>query len=160
MGFGGRARSRGPKRQLSLQLTSLLDMFTIILVFLLESFQADDEDFVLHAGLSLPDSSARSPFKQAVDIAVSKDQVFVDGEVVYQLRPGGFLSEEVLDQGRLTPIEEAVEAAWKQRPADGHEEVVATIQADELIPYDTMDVVMRSAGFAGCYRFRLVIEKE
>ena len=44
-----RSRSSGGKK-LILPLTSLLDMFTIILVFLMVSFQAEDKDFVLHSG--------------------------------------------------------------------------------------------------------------
>jgi len=150
---------RRKKKSLSLQLTSLLDMFTIILVFLLESFQADDEDFVLHAGLELPESVSKSPFKTAVNLAISEEAVFVEGERIYELEPGGEVLPEVFEAGRVESIVEAVEAAWKARELEG-EAVVATIQADEDLPYETVDVVMRSSAWAGCYRFRLVVERK
>ena len=151
-------RWRRRRKPMSLQLTSLLDMFTIILVFLLESFQAQDEDFVLHEGLDLPASSARNPFKQAVNIAVSAESVFVEGDVVYALTEGA-ATEEDLDRPRVDAITDAVEAAWASRRASEDEEAVATIQADQDLPYETLDLVLRSAADAGCAKFRLVIEK-
>ena len=150
-------RSRRPP--MTLQLTSLLDMFTIILVFLLESFQAEDEDFTLHAGLTLPESSARSPFKPAVNIALSTDAVFVEGERVHELTNGRPTDAE-LERGVLPEVADAVQAAWTDREATAESDgMVASIQADEAIPYETIDLLMRSAADRGCFRFRLVIEK-
>lgn len=149
---------RRKKRLMTLQLTSLLDMFTIILVFLLESFQAEDEDFVMHAGLELPASSARSPFKGAVNIAITTGEVLVEGASVLTLADGA-ATAEALAAGQVAVITDAVKAAWDSKPRDS-EELVATIQADQALPYETIDLVMRSAGFAGCFRFRLVIAKE
>ncbi len=145
---------------MQLQLTSLLDMFTIILVFLMVSFQSEDMDFVLHAGLDLPASSARNPFKNAVNIAIGPEAVFVEGQVVHELSNGEF-PKRVEEFARVTVIEDAVRAAWEMRlDEESDPEPVATIQADSTLPYPTIHTVMRSAGFAGVYRFRLVVEKE
>ncbi len=151
---------RRKRRPMTLQLTSLLDMFTIILVFLLESFQAEDEDFTLHAGLTLPESTARSPFKPAVNVALSATAVFVEGDEVHPLRDGGRATKAEYDAGVLPAVADAVEAAWADRAASAEsDEIVASIQADETIPYETIDLVMRSAAHRGCFRFRLVVEK-
>jgi biopolymer transport protein ExbD len=147
------ARWRKKAAPLQLQLTSLLDMFTIILVFLLESFQSEDQEFVLHAGLELPASSARNPFKKAVNIAVSPDSVFVDGVAVAPLGPDPTATDEI------EAVTEAVRASWVAKDDGSGEEMVATLQADEGLPYETLDRVMRSAARAGCARFRLVVEK-
>lgn len=157
MGAAARARK---KKLMSLQLTSLLDMFTIILVFLMVSFQAEDMDFVLHAGLDLPESTAQNPFKNAVNIAIGKNAVYVEGDVVLELEDG-FVDKSVGDFGRIPAVEDAVKAAWEKRQdEEADPEPVATIQAEKELPYPTIHVVMRSAAFAGCYRFRLVVEKE
>ena len=80
------ARDRfGKRKKATLMLTSLLDMFTIILVFLMVSFQAEDKDFVLHAGLELPQSSAKSPFKTGVNLAIT-----AEGGILYPLGVGIF----------------------------------------------------------------------
>lgn len=151
-------RMRRPRPLAALQLTSLLDMFTIILVFLLQSFQADDEDFTMNADVSLPASSARSPFKGAVNIAVTKEAVLVEGVPLLKLEQG-VAPKEDLERGKVDGVTEAVRAAWEAKPREV-EEMVATIQADQALPYDTIDLVMRSAGHAGCFRFRLVVEKQ
>lgn len=150
---------RRRRRPMSLQLTSLLDMFTIILVFLLESFQAEDENFTLHAGLTLPESSARSAFKPAVNVALTTEGVLVEGTEVYELQAGAPKKADAA-AGMVPAIADAIEAAWAAREQTAEDEViVASIQADEGIPYESLDLVMRSAAHVGCTRFRLVVEK-
>ena len=153
-------RQRRQGKRLTLQLTSLLDMFTIILVFLMVSFQAEDRDFVLHPGLELPVSSAKSPFKAGVNLAIDGSDVLVEGEKVHRLKEDGDVADADFEAGRIESITEAVDRAWTRiKRAEGDEDIVV-IQADRALPYRTLHVVMRSAAFAGAYRFRLVVEKE
>jgi len=148
---------RPKKKALTLQLTSLLDMFTIILVFLLQSFQAEDENFTMHAGVELPVSDSRNPFTRAVNIAVDATGVFVEGQRVMALGDG-LATDEQMAADKLEDLVQAVTAAADAQSLEG-EDRVATIQADQTIPYDTIDMVMRNAAHAGCFRFRLVVEK-
>ncbi len=151
---------RRRRKPMALQLTSLLDMFTIILVFLMVSFQSEDHNFTLHAGLDLPASSAKNPFKNAVNIAIGLDGVYVEGERVVELFDGEF-EQPHGPFDRVEEIEEAVAKAWEARKAEVEDpEPVATIQAEKDLPYPSIHTVMRSAAYAGCYRFRLVVEKE
>lgn len=153
-----RLRQRKP---MSLQLTSLLDMFTIILVFLMVSYQAEDKDFVLHAGLTLPASSAKSAFKPAVNVAITGAAVFVEGTPIYNLRPGAQLQERDVEARHIKSITRAITKAWDSlKKSEDKEENVVVIQSDQGIPYQTLHAVMRSAAFAGFFRFRLVVEKE
>jgi len=154
------ARNRfGRRGKLALQLTSLLDMFTIILVFLMVSFQAEDKDFVLHAGLELPQSSAKSPFKTGVNLAITLDGVLVEGRKVYDLK-NGQAAEKDHEAGRAEGITQAIAHDWGQLKREEGEEDIVVIQADKGLPYRTIHLVMRSAAYAGAYRFRLVVEKE
>lgn len=148
------------KKQMSLQVTSLLDMFTIILVFLMVSFQADDKDFVLNPSLTLPASSAKSPFKTAVNVSITPDAVQVEGKTVYELAEGGMLQEADWYARQIPAISEAVTRAWERSSRDAGEENVVVIQADKHLPYRTIHLVMRSAAYSGFFRYRLVIEKE
>lgn len=154
---GMTARTRS-KRPLALQLTSLLDMFTIILVFLMVSFQSEDKDFVLNSDVTLPASSAEGSFKTAVSVAVTTDEVLVEGRPVVSLGQGEAWSER-LEEGGLAELTEAVDAAWRDTDREADEEQVVVIQADESLPYQTISLVMRSAAEAGFFRYRLVVEK-
>jgi len=149
----------GRNRRMTLQLTSLLDMFTIILVFLMVSFQAEDKDFVLHAGISLPQSSAQNPFKTAVNLAITDNAVLVEGHEIYRLSKGK-VKESDVDAGKIEIITQAVKKAWSTTKLEKSDEDIVVIQADKRIPYRTIHLVMRSAAHSGFYRFRLAIEKE
>jgi len=154
-------RSRlGSNKALSLQLTSLLDMFTIILVFLMVSFQSEDKDFVLNADLELPKSSAKNPFKPAVNMAITPEAVFVEGKKVFTLEKGGEVDNEVFESGKIESIARGVADAWQATKKEEGEENIVVIQADKHLPYRTIHIVMRSAAHSGFYRFRLAIEKE
>lgn len=153
-------RARTKKKQMSLQVTSLLDMFTIILVFLMVSFQADDMDFVLNPELTLPMSSAKSPFKTAVQVDITPDAVQVDGRTVYELAEGGTLQEADQHAQQLPAVSQAVKEAWERSTKEADSENVVVIQADQHLPYRTIHLVMRSAAVSGFFRYRLVIEKE
>ena len=145
---------------MALQLTSLLDMFTIILVFLMQSFQAEDKDFVLHAGLQLPQSNAQNPFKTAVNLAITPTAIVIEGKEVYQLQKGAKIQETDKEAGQLESVSAAVKAAWGSKKKESDEEDIVVIQADKKVPYRTIHMVMRSAAHSGFFRFRLAIEKE
>ncbi|MCP4606115.1 MAG: hypothetical protein GY847_37320 [Proteobacteria bacterium] len=147
-------------KKITLQLTSLLDMFTIILVFLMVSFQAEDKDFVLHAGVKLPGSTASNPFKTAVNMAITKEAVFIEGAKVHELEKGGDVKDEDFESGKIETVVEAVTKAWERQKKEEGEEDIVVIQADRHLPYRTIHLVMRSAAQSGFYRFRLAIEKE
>ncbi len=147
-------------KKVSLILTPLLDMFTIILVFLMVSFQAEDKDFILNPTLKLPISSAQSPFKTAVNVAISKQAVIVEGQPVYQLEDGGRIKHRDLRRPCIDAIADAVARSWEGRKKPKDEENVVVVQADKDLPYKTIYTVVRSATYRGFYRFRLVVEKE
>jgi biopolymer transport protein ExbD len=153
-------RTRLKPKKMALQLTSLLDMFTIILVFLMVSFQSEDKDFVLNSGLELPQSSAKSPFKTGVNMAITKKAVIVEGREVFKLEEGGEVKEEDLEAGEIDEVVSGVNSAWKLLKREKGEEDIVVIQADKELPYRTIHLVMRSAARAGVFRFRLVVEKE
>lgn len=148
------------KKPMGLQLTSLLDMFTIILVFLMVSFQSEDKDFVLNADVKLPESSAQNPFKTAVNLAITRQAVIVEGTKIYDLVGGGKVNDSDIIDNVIDRVTQGVKQAWERKKKEAGEEDIVVIQADKRIPYKTIHLVMRSAAHAGFYRFRLAIVKE
>jgi len=71
------SRSR-PKPRAELTLTSLLDMFTILLVFLLKSFSADGQIVTITNDLQLPESTSQKSPRSAPIIAVTKEWIMLD----------------------------------------------------------------------------------
>ena len=148
-----------------LQLTSLMDMFTIILVFLLISMSAEDYNFVRDESVRIPQSKAQGRFEPAVNVVVSKTFIKVEENVVARLVDGE-VADDLVEAGR---IESVVRAARRARELasqttgteeEEENEDVVLIQADRDLPYRTVYLVMRSCSIAGYNRYRLVIEKE
>ena len=143
------------KKPRGLMLTSLLDMFTIILIFLIVSFEAEDHEFQLDPDVTLPDSAARSVFTPAVSVTVNPHRVLVEGEPVIDLEEGRFTAD-VYSEGEI----EALVSRLAEIFASGDfDEPVVMIQADKDLDYETLYLVMRSSSMAGFSRYRLAIMK-
>lgn len=156
-----------PKKPPGLMLTSLLDMFTIILIFLIVSFEAEDYEFTLRPDLTLPESSARSVFKPAVNVALTSGGVFIEKEQVYTLSAGRAKQEDY--DGQQIPVivdllKKKFQAIDMPSPEDeeaGDEDpAIILVQADKGLDYDTIYLVLRSASIAGFVRYRLAIMKK
>lgn len=156
-------RLRRTKTRATLMLTSLLDMFTIILIFLIVSFEAEDYDFRIAPDLTLPESSAQSLFKPAVNVAVSRAGVRVQQELVYPFQNGEAAADDYADE-QIPAVVEALEKVLAARQSlgvgDETGEDIIVFQADRLLPYRTLYLVMRSARLAGFSKYRLAIIKE
>ncbi len=83
-----------------LQLTAMVDMFTIIIVFLLKSFSTSAVNITPQKGLNLPQSiSLKSPV-EGIKLVVSLDGIFVDDKKIVELQNGNLALTEVESQDR------------------------------------------------------------
>jgi biopolymer transport protein ExbD len=80
--FGNRPKQ---KPKFDLRLTSLLDMFTILLVFLLKSFSAEGQMVTNTDDLRLPESSSEKPLRAAPIISVTREWVILDDKPVIKI---------------------------------------------------------------------------
>src|SRR5438445_11410394 len=65
-----------------LNLTSIVDMLTILVVFLLQTFSASGELLTVQKNITLPEAQNYKELEQAPIIAVAKDSVTLDGRMV------------------------------------------------------------------------------
>ena len=65
-----------------LMLTSMMDMFTIILIFLLFSFSENPEHIKLDKDLELPRSSSKAEYSDAVKLLLSKKELRLNDELI------------------------------------------------------------------------------
>lgn len=160
-----RSRFVRPGTPPGLMLTSLLDMFTIILIFLIVSFEAEDYDFKLQEGVELPESTARSVLKPAVDIAITPTELLVDRKPIEQLSDGKFPASQY-DNGEIPELVELLKKRYDVvkdvavDPETGEDNAVIVVQADKTLDYDTIYLVLRSAALAGFVKYRLAIMKK
>jgi len=166
----GRFRQGGSTEAEELTLTPLLDMFTIILIFLIVSFEAEDHGFEPNKKIKLPESSARSVFKPAVDLAITADKLLIDKQEVMTLQDGDF-PQEYYDKERIDPLVDVLEkvrAKLNGETVSGIEDItvpdtdeaILLVQADKKLDYKPLYLVLRSATIAGFTKYRLVVMKE
>ena len=156
---------RRKKGRPALMLTSLLDMFTIILIFLIVSYDAEEMDFNLDSQLQLPESAATSVFKPAANVSISASGVKVEGHAVAKFT-GGRPKAESLAAKQIPEVVEALqkvrlvfEAEASERGEDPQDAIVM-LQADKDLEYSTLYLVMRSARLAGFAKYRLAVMKK
>ncbi len=75
----GDGRRNKRSTQISLKLTSMIDMFTILLVFLLKSYSAEGQIMSVAPDLKLPESTAQKAPQTVSIIAVTHDLLLLDG---------------------------------------------------------------------------------
>ena len=152
-------RGRRKKSKPKLMLTSLLDMFTIILIFLIVSFEAEDFEFRLEKDVSLPESQARSIFKPAVNVAISKQAVVVDQRRVLGLKDGLFEPGSLTEDDEIPSLVEALRTV-RERTEGENDDRIIMLQADKDLSYRTLYLVMRAARVAGFEKYRLAVMKK
>lgn len=96
MSYQRRVRRKTQNPSFGLNITSMTDMFTMLLVFLLQSFASSDVQIETEAGMVLPVSSSMVNPTRSTQVLVGKNDIKVDGQIVAQL-DGGVLKSSDLD---------------------------------------------------------------
>ncbi len=123
-------------QDIELNLTSLMDMFTIILFFFLSTYSFEGVLMKLVEGIELPKSESKIPVAEKYYIAIKKDSVIIDDEI-FSLN---------------TPDDSYVFGSLRQIKKKGISFLV--IQADRELPFQVVKKYIRlavKAGFAKPY---------
>jgi biopolymer transport protein ExbD len=148
-----------------LNITPMMDMMTIILVFLLKSFTSSASLVNLDQNLALPPSQTMLPPKQAVALTITKRIVLIDGEAICPIT-GGRVDPQLKRDGDngyyITPIVEMLSKIAKREKKiaelTGQKfEGELTIIADRYTPYRLLTEVLYSCGQAEYANYRLLV---
>lgn len=145
-------KSRKYGEDVPFSLTSMMDMMTIILVFLIKNMDAEGQLITQAENLILPVSTSRiQPKEVSLTVVVDNNYVVVDNSKIITtedvLKQEDLLVtkvDSVLQERRKVEQEHALAAGL---PADEAGNVV--VQIDKNIPYDAMYKVMATCGYSG-----------
>ncbi len=170
-----------------LQLTSMMDVLIIIVVFLLKSYSTSISNFSSVPGIKIPISSSLDLPPDSLQVIVTPEAMHVDNQRILEFQVTADASSNSgeatynfkksdLDEGgrRIVPLYDALVRAKEKseliksksrlRDADGNPlpfEGILAIQADKAVQYDTVRRVMYTAAAAGYKIFRfLALKKE
>ncbi len=150
-------KKTGPS-DVALQITSMADIFMILLVFLLKNYSASVSTLAPTAQLSLPEVSVSSKAapKESLKIEISEDAVLVDQKPALKLTNFRFPASETLDSTGSKTISGLMKYQREMKPEPNRESSVV-IMADQRAPYDTIKRVVASAAGAGFIDLQLVV---
>jgi len=151
--------ARATKRQkVGLNLTSLMDVFTILVFFLLVN-QSTVEVVEPPKEIKLPDSVVEAKPRQTVTIFVSADAVLVQGEPVVSIADVlAAKSENIAPIGdRLTALRDNIIGINTATVAKSNE---VTILADRTIPFKVLKRLMSTCTSTGYTRISLAVNQK
>jgi len=148
-------RYKKKKGNASLNITSLMDVLTIMLLFLLKSYSADGSLLTNADNLVLPNSeSKKKPAEVNLQIAVTQDMILLDNQAVVPTEDARNIPQEEPDP-IIAKLEERLKVCYAQE-----EEMVrigalnavqgkVIVQVDKNIDFDVLFKIMNTCGKSG-----------
>ncbi|MBN1781434.1 biopolymer transporter ExbD [bacterium] len=163
-----RKRHQTGSGEVRLQLTSMMDMFTILLVFLLKTYSTHGQLINPSQDLTLPSSNVQNPPEVGLDITVSSDMVLEDGRsVIGWILVNGKPVEKTanLDEmrGYIIPNLQSVLQQYAEEGRRLEERFgtkfsgKVTIQGDKQLPYRLLIKILATCGQSNFPNMRLVV---
>lgn len=148
--------------EVKLNLTSMMDMFTIILVFLLKNFSTEGQLISPSNFLTLPKSRVEQPPEVGLDLVVSRQMILVNNEKVALLTDVMENDPVVMANGVIKPLKEKLlyysDKAKKMEIDYGVKfSGKVTIQGDKELPYSELVKVIRTCGVSNYPNMRLLV---
>lgn len=150
----GRLRSsplKGGKKSVGapLNLTAMVDMFTVIVIFLIQSFSASGDIMFIQKGIKLPEANQAVPLEERGPVVtLFNNEVLIEGEKLASL-------EEIKEEPNIPALSERLKKIREReekyvardptKPYDGH----AIIQADVSTDFELVRKAIFSVNEAG-----------
>jgi biopolymer transport protein ExbD len=150
-----------------LNITPMMDMMTIILVFLLKSFSSSTSTITFDSNLQVPRSTTQLKPKEAISLTVTKKVILVEGDGVAPINQGK-VDPAVKRDGEngyyITPLVDILEKHARKEKKVAELTGVAwdaqlMVVADQTTPYRLLTEVLYSCGQAGYANYRLLVLK-
>jgi hypothetical protein len=149
----------------SLNLMPMLDIFSILITFLLMSYSTDPVSYDISAGLELPDSVTITALDELPSIIVTKNEIMVNDKKVATIL-GGDVPEKDRSQGAVYPVFVELEklAEANKRVFRGKEDKTKTstltMEMDQSHQFKLMKRIMLAAQQAEFVTFKLMVARQ
>ena len=147
---------------MSLQITSMIDVFTILLVFLLKSYSSEGQLVQLAESIRLPVSTAQQALHPAVTVAFNGQALFVDGQLLIEDVASFVAGDDLLVQPLYDVLTD--KARRTREIAAVNPAVVFTgeivLQGDREIPFRLLKKIIYTAGQAEFLNQSLAVFQE
>lgn len=167
MALGTRNKQKKKFRPPGLMLTSMMDMFTIILIFLIFSFSENPVKLELSKDLDLPRSSSEGNYSKAVKLILSKKELRLNDELMATVQDGkltGISDDDPQTSALYQRLKKYRDEADLMRGNDDQASVAKEGEAPHILflcdkshNFTTINRVMKTAGLAGYPNFQFAV---
>ncbi len=158
MGYSRKRNSRPPANgTFALNITSMTDMFTILLVFLLQTYSTSEVQIIPEQDVRMPLSSSQTNPIPAVKISLSKTALKLEDKILVHLKEGQFEAKDVdaKDKNFLPGVFHSLRDLHDSRKGKEIDDGRVLLLADEALPYDVLRKVMYTASMAGFPKLKM-----
>lgn len=172
-------RKKGRSVVALLSLTAMVDMFTVLVVFLLQNFSTPNVLIYIPPDVDLPKAESTKDLQPAFVVTISKNEIYLDKDIIVKnsdvqsqedwliqplherLVAGLAVSKEKYEQNLKNRIRNVVDTA----KGEGEEDPElnwnkVTIQSDKNIDFLTVKKVMYTITEAGAGEINFAVTKE
>lgn len=132
LGFRGKSKK---SIMATVMLTSLVDTFSVLVIYLLVNFSTTGELLYMSEGMELPAAVKAIELERNVVVKVEKNKLYIEEEEI----PTQQLVRKLID----------VKKNWEKYYPDSQFTGAMTIQADRRQTYDLLSHVVQAGGHAG-----------
>ena len=168
-GHGGKYSQKARRRQAistGLMLTSMLDILTTILFFLMKNYSQVQSDFSVGKDISLPCSTAVQPPVPALQLVVTQKAIMLDNVQISEIVNGEVNKRDLYRDGvAIVPLAQALkkqkERSAFQNNTDKKSFVGSIVmQADKGLQFSVLKKVIYTAGISDFVMFKLAVLKQ
>jgi len=159
-------RSKRRKRKsslLELEMTSLLDVITTLLIFLVFGYNSSGIEINVPKEITLPKSISKDFNHDAVKIMVAQDAIWVDAKKIIDLSKGDELSTDQ-EGRRIIPLfdelvaqKELIRATEKSSPRATKFSGLVNLIVDKSIKYSFVKKILYTTAEAGYKEYKFVV---
>ncbi len=145
--------------EMALQITSMADIFMILLVFLLKSYSTSLTNITPTAETKLPQATTGLALRESLKVEVTPSAILVDSKPAARLQNFTALAQDFQENGLFPNVYKALMVDInKQKNKDANPNLL--LIADQRAPYGTLKGVIASAAAAGFVNLQLVVVRE
>ena len=162
-----KSKKHGETGEVALQITSMADIFTILLVFLLKGLSSDALQITPSNGTHLPQGLNTAVLNEpALQIELSQDSITVEKEFVASLDHFRVGNKLVSKDGMITALQDRLSKERERQKliAQSNDTVKidsrAIILSDQSIPFATMKPILRTLSASGYSDVKFAVVKD
>lgn len=156
--FGGGLGKREKSTNVQLNLVSMIDVFVLLVIFLIQQFSADGDLLFMTDRIKMPEAANYEQLERAPVIQISMDDIALEGAMV--ATTSDIENQELWNIQKLEEMLRDQKKAFeslRSSGAAGEFKGDINIQADLQVPFKVLKKVMYSANQAGYFNINFAV---